>query len=211
MSSATIQNAVSAISPFFLSAFWAYPVFPRLFALIPAVLSYQKPVKTKVKVENRKKCRIWNMIQNGPKFCVNNRNILFIRSYWDEYILFGMEWNVSFLWSSLWEHLLLQAISIWEKNKKQMPNLDWKAINSGAKSRNCTEISSDWKIIQCMKQWMYAYISFLVIFCMHIQDFKTKEPLSKKKFSLLFLLKSWENGDTAFCIVTDDVFIKFWD
>ena len=90
--------------------------------------------------------------------------------------------------------------------KNKIPNLDCKAINIGAESWNCTEISSDWLITQCMKHWMHAWISFLVIFCMPVQDFKTKEPLSKKTFSFfLFLLKSWENADRAFCIVTDDI------
>ena len=39
---------------------------------------------------------------------------------------------------------------------------------------------------------------------MPVQDFKTKEPLWKKKFCFFVILKSWENADTAFCIVTDD-------
>ena len=51
---------------------------------------------------------------------------------------------------------------------------------------------------------MHTRVLFLVIFCTSIQDFKTNEQLSKKKFSFLFLLKSWENADTAFCIVADD-------
>ena len=35
--------------------------------------------------------------------------------------------------------------------------------------------------------------------------FKTNEPLSKKKFSFLFLLKSSENAVTAFCILADNM------
>ena len=48
-------------------------------------------------------------------------------------------------------------------------------------------------------------ISCHMIFCNTVQDFKTNEPLSKKKFSFLFLLKSWENENIAFCIITDDL------
>ena len=44
---------------------------------------------------------------------------------------------------------------------------------------------------------------------MPVQDFKTKEPLSKKKFSFLFLLKSWENADSAFCIGADDLYVTY--
>ena len=155
-----------------------------------------------------------------------------------------------FLWSIFWEHLSLQAISSWEKNKKQNAESGlksnkyrgygdgrvrvlrsfnsisvilrrWKGEHErlcamkrrlgsgrippvGAKSRNCTEISSYWKITQCMKYWMHAWISFLIIiFYVPVQDFKTKEPLSKKKCSFLFLLKSWVNANTAFCIVAN--------
>ena len=109
-----------------------------------------------------------------------------------KYILFAMKWKVSFS-GIVCENTCHYRSSAAEKNK--MPNLVWKAMNIGAKSRNCIEISFDWRITQCMKHWMHAWISFLVIFYMPVQDFKTKEPLSKKKFSFLFLLKSWENAD----------------
>ena len=74
-------------------------MFPHLFALILALLTYQKPEKTKVKVLKIKtKCHIWNTIQNAPKCCICkcNGNVLYILSYWVKYILFGMKWKVSF-------------------------------------------------------------------------------------------------------------------
>ena len=79
----------------------------------------------------------------------------------------------------------------------------------GTKIRNCTEISSEWRIAHCMKHWMDTWISFLAIFYTSIQDFKTNEPHSKKKFSFLFVLKSWENADTTFCIAADNV-TQYW-
>ena len=53
-----------------------------------------------------------------------------------------------------------------------------------------------------MHEILNAYLD--IISC-HILDFKTNEPLSKNKFSFLFLLLSCENADTAFCIVADDI------
>ena len=102
-----------------------------------------------------------------------------------------------FFLSILWEHRLYRPSAAEENYKYKMPNLDPNSI------KNCTEISSDWRIAQCMKYLLHTWISFLVIFCMPVQDFKTNEPLSKKKFSFLFLLESCENADTAFCIVAD--------
>ena len=87
------------------------------------------------------------------------------------------------------------------KDKKQNAESGWKAINIGVKCRDSTEILSDWRITQCLKQWMHAWISFFVTFCMPIQTFKTNEPISKKKFSW----KVGKNADTAFCIVADDM------
>ena len=71
--------------------------------------------------------------------------------------------------------------------------------------KNCTEISSDWRTAQYMKYGMHTWISFLIIFCNTVQDFKTNEPRSQKKFSFLLPLKSCENADRAFCIVADDM------
>ena len=56
-----------------------------------------------------------------------------------------------------------------------------------------------------MKYGMHTWISFLVIFCNTVQDFKTNEPCSQKKFSFLLPLKSCENADRTFCIVADDM------
>ena len=43
-----------------------------------------------------------------------------------------------------------------------------------------------------MKHWMHTWISFLIIFCTSVQDFKTNEPLSKRNsVFFLFLLKTW--------------------
>ena len=40
----------------------------------------------------------------------------------------------------------------------------------------------------------------------HVRHFKTNEPLSRNKLSFfLFVLKSGENADTAFCIMADDM------
>ena len=93
-----------------------------------------------------------------------------------------------------------------ERNKNKMQNLGRSSIKIWTKSWNCAEISSDWGIAQNMKQWMHAWISFHVIFFNTVQDFKTNEPLTKKKLSFLFLLKSCENADMAFCILADDVY-----
>ena len=55
MKSNTMQNAVSAISPVSCSAFRPYQVFPRLFARIPALLTYQKPgTKRRLKLTKRR-------------------------------------------------------------------------------------------------------------------------------------------------------------
>ena len=193
ISSATIQNAVSAISPkTFYGLFDLIPVFPRLLALIPALMAYQKSGKTTVEVEN--KDRIWNMIQNGPKCCIcKSKRLSFpvilsqMHFVWNK-----LEGKVRFSGAVCKNTCHYRPSAAEKRIKNNMPNLSWKVINTGEKSRNSTEISSDWRITQCMKQWMHARISFLVIFCMSVHNFRTTEPLSKKKSSLFGF--SWKVG-----------------
>ena len=52
--------------------------------------------------------------------------------------------------------------------------------------------------LSSMNELMDTWISFLVIFCNTGQVFKTNEPLPIKKFSDLFLLKSWEKCRSVF-------------
>ena len=57
-----------------------------------------------------------------------------------------------------------------------MPNLGWKAINSRAKSRNCTESHP----IGGLHEWMHAWVSFLVIFCAKDSLWVVEQYISEK-------------------------------
>ena len=77
-------------------------------------------------------------------------------------------------------------------------------------SRNCTEMALDWRIEHCIKRWMHSWISVRVIFSTY-NLFKILKQMnySKRRNSVFcFFLKNWENADTAFCILADDIKIN---
>ena len=106
------------------------------------------------------------MIQNTETPCISCHNES--NTFCSEMIIMEGE----FLLSILWEQQSLQAIDQQPKKteQNQIPIFSRISIKIWTKSRNCTEISSYWRIAQCKKHWMHTWIiTFLVIFCNTVQ------------------------------------------
>ena len=136
-------------------------MFPRLLALIPALLAYQKPEKMEAKADKKTKCYIWDIvliIQNA----VSAAETSFISCHNEPNTCTScleMIWKVTFLECFVNTSPYRLHVSAAEENDKyvyKMPNLDPNSIKIRTKSRNCTETSSDWRIAQWMKHWMHT-------------------------------------------------------
>ena len=101
------------------------------------------------------------------------------------------EMEGEFLWSSLLEHLSLQAISRSEKNKRN--------AKSGLKSNTYWGKMPElhWSFIRLEDYTIHETLNAC------LSNIKKKKKTFKEEIEFLFLLQSWENADTAFCIVAD--------
>ena len=61
-----------------------------------------------------------------------------------------------------------------------------------------------------MHQTLNAYLDIISCYILNnCPDFKTNEPVSKKKFRFLSFLKNWGNADMAFCIIANYILSPF--
>ena len=170
-----------------VSTFQPYPMFPRLFALVPALL-IRNWRKTKVKVENKDKTLY---LKHDPKCCICNRNILYLLSFWVKYILFRMKWKVSFS-----RVVCENTCRSWEKNKKQNAGSGLKGPKAGTalKFHQIGDKHNAWNI-ECIFGYHFMSYSVCLLKILKQMDhsqrrnsvsFVSPEKLGKCRYHILY-------------------------